>query len=464
MTLDDFRAACEKNLSPEELAVAKFKTGDALFAQKDFSGAVENYSAVASADKNLNALAAYQSLRAELELTNRAAAGVLFVKLARDFSDDELAQGSALLYGESLVNPAEARTLFEKLSLNFAGAPLEPQLRLAVARTFEQEQNWSAAATNYENWLRDFSTNELRPQADFAFAQAGFHAGDEARALKLFTDFVAQHPADTNASLAQFWIGDHFFRAQNFVAAETNYEAVFQNPAWKNSALFYPAQLMAGRAAMGRTDFKGATAYFTALIADTNCAAELRDRARFAAGAALMHMDSSDTNSTFANLVAATNLFAQIIAENPTNDFGLRALGETADCEVLLGDLVSATNTYAQIFATNSAADSSLRSRAQVGYAQALEKLAAQNVNGDKANLQVALDAYLEVFEQSNLREGETADLFWVKEAGLKAATLVGSLLDAERQKIFYAALEQKLPQLSAAIEKKIAALPSAQK
>jgi outer membrane protein assembly factor BamD (BamD/ComL family) len=459
--LEDFRAAAQKNLSPEELAVARFKTGDALFAQKDFRGARENYSAVATADKNLNNLALYQSLRCELELTNVTAAGDLFAQLAQSYSGGELEQGSALLYGESLVRPADARALFEKLAPTFAGAPLEPQLQLARAQTFEQEADWAAAVTNYEGWLQQYPTNELRPQADYALAQAVFHAGDEARALKLFTEFVAQHPADTNAPLAQFWIGDHFFRAENFVAAETNYEAVFQNPAWKNSPLFYPAQLMAGRAAMGRTDFKDASVYFTALIVDTNCSAELRDRARFAAGAALMHMDSSDTNSTFANLQSATNLFAQIIAENPTNDFTLRALGETADCDVLLGDFVSATNAYAQIFGTNSNAGVSARSRAQTGFGQALEKMASQNTNVDQANLQTALDAYLDVFDQKNLRDGETADLFWVKEAGLKAAPLVGKLLDAHTQKKFYAALEQKLPQLASAIEKKIVALPA---
>jgi outer membrane protein assembly factor BamD (BamD/ComL family) len=381
----------------------------------------------------------------------------LFNELSQTFSDSGLEQGSALLYGQSLVNPADARALFQQMTPKFSGSPLEPELRLAIARTFEQEQNWDAARTNYESWVRDYPTNSLRVQADFALAQAVFHLGDEARALDLFTDFVGQHPADTNAPLAQFWVGDHYFRSENFVKAETNYEAVYQNPAWKNSSLYYPAQLMAGRAAMDRTDYKDASQYFTALISDTNCAPELRDRARFAAGAALMHMDSSDTTSTFTNLQSATNLFAQIIAENPTNDFAMRAQGEMADCDVLLNDFASATNAYAQVFATNSIADISARSQAQVGFAQALEKLAIQ---GDSTNLQLALDAYLDVFQQTNLRDGETADLFWVKEAGLRAAPLVGTLLDARRQTNFYIELEKELPQLKAAIDKKIAAPP----
>jgi tetratricopeptide (TPR) repeat protein len=390
----------------------------------------------------------------------------MFDELRQTSSDGGLQQGSTLLYGESVVNPVEARAVFESMAPKFSGSPLEPQLRLAIARTYEQEPDWEAAATNYEAWLRDFPTNSLRAQADFALAQAVYHMGDEARAFGLFTDFVVQHPMDTNAPVAQFWIGDHFFRAENYVAAETNYEAVFQNPAWKNAAgVYYESQLKAGRAAMARTDFKGASTYFNALITDTNCAVETRERARFGAGAALMSMDSGDANSTFTNLQSATNLFAQIIAENFTNDFVVRAQGEMADCDVLLGDLVSATNAYAQVFATNSIADISARSRAQVGFAMTLKKMADQSGGIDNNNLQLALNTYLDVFfQQNNLRDGEVADPYWVKEAGIRAAPLVGTLLDSSRQLNFYNALEQKLPQLKASIDKKIDALQQSQK
>ena len=86
------------------------------------------------------------------------------------------------------MRPADARALFEKLAPNFSGSALEPQLKLAVARAFELEQNWPAALAGYADWRRDFPTNSLRPQADYALAQVNFHAGNEAAALALFTD------------------------------------------------------------------------------------------------------------------------------------------------------------------------------------------------------------------------------------------------------------------------------------
>jgi tetratricopeptide (TPR) repeat protein len=461
--LADFQAAQNK-LSAEDLAVAKFKTGDVLYAQKDFRGALENYRqvSVASVGRDLGGRALYQSLRACLELNDNAGAAAAFAEVFEIFSGGELGQGSALLFGESLVQPVDARALFEKLAPKFSGGPLAPQLKLALARTFEQEQNWSAAVTNYEGWLRDCPTNSLRPQAEYALAQANFHAGNEAMALRQFTQFVAQNPADASAPAAQWWIAEHYFRVSEFIGAETNYEAVFQNPTWKSSPLFYPAQLMAGRAAMGRTGYKDAADYFMRLIADTNCTDELLGvQARFACGAALMHLDTGATNAALVNMQMATNLFAQIIQKNPTNELGARAWGEIADCQMQMGDFVAATNAYAHTYGAGSAGDISVRSRAQFGSGLALEKMAGQLSGAEAENLlKLARDNYLEIFYRQNLRPGEVPDLFWLKKAGLQAAPLVGRFDGVRAQKKFYESLQASLPPLAGAIQKKIAALP----
>jgi len=464
-SLADFAAAAQRELAPADRAVANFKAGDVLFAQQDFKGALEKYQAVVSvAVHDLAGRAWYQSLRTYLELGDTAGAALAFDQIFGMFSDGELGQDSTLLYGESLVKPDEARALFEKLAPKFSGEPLEPELKLAIARTYEQEQDWPAAITNYEGWVRDFATNSLRSQADFALAEANYQAGNEAAALAQFTHFVAQYPADPLAPQAQWWVAEHFFRMGEYIGAETNYETVFQNQAWKSSPLFYPAQLMAGRAAMGRAGYKDAVNYFTQLYGDTNCPADTGVKARFAAGAALMLFNSSDTNATQANLQTATNLYNQIIQLNSTNETGARAWGEIGDCAQLLGDYVTATNAYAQVFSTNSPADISARSRAQVGFGLVLEKMAAQaaGTNATSVLNNLALQNYLFVFETwtgNNLRDGETADAFWVKKAGMQAAPLIGLLDNFETETNFYGQLKAQLPQLAEQIDKKIAAL-----
>lgn len=466
-SLADFETAAQKKLSPEDLAVAKFKIGDALFARNNFKGALTNYQAVLndfpgvpSVKKQLTGLALYQSLRADLELGNTAAAGEAFTNLFQEFSNDELGQAGSLLYGESLVQPDEARALLEKLAAKFSGSSLEPQVKLAVARTYEQEQNWPEAVTNYENWLSDFPTNRYRPQAEYALALANFHVGNETNALALFNRFVAQNGTNTLAPLAQWWIAGHFYREGEYIGAETNYERIYQD--WPASELAGDARMMAGRAAMARQSPSDASRYFLSIISDTNCPAtsDLGAQARFACAEALMQMPSPDTNNPAANYMTATNYLSQLLVL--TNETGARAWGEIGDCAMQLNDFDAATNAYAQVFSTNSAADISTRSAAQVAFGIALEKIAALPGAQDRTNLLLqALNSYLDVFDT---RFGKN-DPFWVHEAGLQALPLLPLFHSLNKPDVnkytadFITQMEHLFPQARDSLEKKRAAL-----
>jgi TolA-binding protein len=475
-SLADFQAAAALLPPSEDLAVARFKIGDALFAQKDFAMALENYHAVLEnfADYpavagSLAAPALYQSLRACLELNNLACASNALARIVKDYPAGGLAPGAALLYGESLTDvgqPAVARALFQQFLAQFPDTPLRPQVEMAVARTYEREQNWPAAIGGYESWLKNYSTNESVAQARYALAWAYFQADDETNAFKGFTDFVARHPMDTNAPLAQWWIADHYFRAGEFIAAETNYERIYQDPNWSSSSLVYESKLMAGHAAAARQGyFEAIRDYFSKMELDTNCPENLRVQATFAHGAALMRMDSTDTNNPLANFQSAAKLYGRICQMYPTNELGARAWGELGNCELQLTNYDLATNAYGQVFANpDLPANISLRSQAQIGFGVALEGKAALAAGEDKkALLRLALDNYLDVFETGygkNLRDGETADPWWIKYAGSRAAPLIGMLDDTAAEKKFYQRLAKLLPSLGDLAEKKIAALP----
>jgi TolA-binding protein len=469
-SLADFRTAAQRLPVSEDLALAKFKTGDALFALKDFAGARTSYQAVLDqfggfpeVVKSLDDRALYQILRANLELKDMVGAEAAMRQLLQKFPASELADHSLLLLGEGFSDSGatdDAFSLFREFEKQFPGSPLTPQVELAKARTFEREQNWRAAATNYAGWLKNYPTNGLRPQVEYALGRANFQAGDEAGAFAAFTNFVARYPTNELAPLAQWWVADDYFRSgTNFSEAEKNYETIFQTPAWRNSDLYYPAQLMAGRAAAARLGFPDAVNYFTKLLADTNCPTALATQAMFAYGGALMRMDAPDANRPLANFELATNIFAQIQFANPTNESGALAASELGDCQLQLGALDAATNAYAQ--AMNSPyANAGLRSRAQVGLGMVLEKKAvAAPPEARKALLDLALKNYLDVFETSygrGLADGETADAFWVKKAGLQALPLLSATSCPTN---FFTRLETLLPPLKDALEKKKAAL-----
>jgi len=472
-SLANFQAAAGQLPRSEDRAVAEFKAGDAMFALTNYAGATNSYLAVLDGygdfpevAKSLGDRALYQVLRADIELrdTNNAAAAM--DKLLEKFPASGLLDNSLLLAGEALSDfgkPANAREVFRRFETQFSGSPLKPEVEFAAARTFEQEQNWRAAVTGYGQWLKSYPTNDMQPKVKFALAQANFHAGDEAGAFRLFTAFVAGFPTNELAPLAQWWVADYYFRATNFTgvenyfAAETNYENIFQNSAWKASPLVWPARLMAGRAAMGRQGFSDAGRYFTKLIDDTNCPpeqADLKVQARFAYADALRQMAPSETNN--ASLQLALNLFGQICQLYPTNETGALAWSEAGDCNLQMGDLDAATNAYAQVL-NSPAAGPRLRGRAQVGLGLVLEKKAALlPPEGRTAMLKQALEIYLNL-----LYTDEVADAFWQKKAGLQALPLLATVGDRNPEALdkFFDRLEKWLPQLQKVLEQKKAAL-----
>jgi TolA-binding protein len=479
-SFDDFKTAAQKiaalQLPPsEDLLVAWFKMGDAQFAQGDFAGAQENYRAVLDslklfpeASATLGDLALYQSLRASLELKDMAGATNALAQILEKFPASQLAQGGALLVAESqtdLTQPANARALLEKFEVTFPNSPLRPQVELAVARTYEREQNWPAAIANYASWLEIFPTNDLRPQAIYSLAWADFQAGSETNAFMQFTNFVAQFPTNELAPLAQWWVADHFFRAGDFVNAERNYKYIFQNTDWQGSPsenrtnLFYPAQMMAGRAAVARLDYKGASRdYFTKLEQDTNCPIDLRVQATFAHGDALMRSDSTDTNNPLANFGAATNEFFQIVQLYPTNEQGALAWFYIGDCNMQLTNYDAATNAYAQVF-NSSSVNISARSQAQIAFGVTLEKMAAlAPATNQAALIGLARDNYYDVFKGNNLRKdnSEEPDSFWQKKAGFEAERLAEYFQEWQTAFDYYKDITNSWPSLQPALENRM--------
>jgi tetratricopeptide (TPR) repeat protein len=474
-SLADFRAAAALLPFSEDLAVAEFKLGDAQFALKDFAGAkqsyqnlLERFANVPDVMKSLGARALYQFLRCNLEWKDMAGADMAMRQLLEKYPASDLADDGMLLLGEGFSetgSQTNALKTFQDFAVLFPESPLTPQVELARARAYESALDWPAAIASHQAWLKNYPTNALRPQVEYSLGRANFQAGEEASALGIFTNFVAQYPTNDLAPLAQWWVADHYFRTgTNFQDAEKNYELIFQTPAWRDSTnlyyatnLFYQAQLMASRAAAGRLGFADAANYLTKMAADTNCPDSLRTQALFAYGGVLMRMDSTDTNQPLANFAAATNVFMLIYRDNSADDLGQLALSEFGDCCLQLGAFDAATNAYSQV--ASSSAGAGLRSRAQVGLGRVLEKKAESAApDAKKALLNQALKNYLDVLLETNLREGETADPFWVKKAGLQALPLMATLKTGDVDNVINR-LEKWLPSLTEMLEKKRAAL-----
>jgi TolA-binding protein len=451
-----FASAVEHLAGSPQQATAYFKLADAFYRQGNFGAAITNYRALSEkfskqpeVETHLLETALYQVVRAGLEGGDLAAATNAMAQILADYPNGFHAGRALLLTGQAVGgwDPAAARKLFSDYAQKVSDSSLRPELELAIARTYEEENRWPEAISEYDRWLASFTNHVQMARAEYSRAWANWKAGFETNAFLQFTNFLARFEKDSFAPLAQWWIADYFRRQGDFPEAEKNYKYCYQNTNWSASTeLAYQARMMAGRCAVARAAWGEAKRdYFRLLINDPNCPPDLQAQAWFAFGNASMSQISLDSTNKAPDYSEAINAFDKIPLLFPTNPIAVLALGEKACCLLQLSqtaqDLSSVTNAFQKVI-DSPLADARARSIAKVGLAITLEKLAQQSVDPDRTALfTAARDQYLDVLNGNVLRAGEPPDPFWTKEAGLKVSRLLGDVLKQRVQAI--KALEQ---------------------
>lgn len=462
----DFQSASDELPLSLDLAVARFKLGDAAYQLNDLTNALQNYQSVVNdftnypvVGRTLGAQALYQTVRICTQLQDFVGASNAMARTLEIYPENTLTETSILLVGEEfsdLGQPVKARALFEKFKEVFPKSDEIPKVEMAIAKTYQQENNWPMAISIYNSWVGRYPDNTNLPEVEYARAWANFQAGNETNAFLQFTNFLAEFPTNQYAPIAQWWLGDYYSGQSDWADAEKNYKLVYQN--WPSHELAYPAMYMAGRSAMGRQGYEDAKTDFETLTTDTNCPPQYDAQALFALGDVFMQEPSPDTNNPLANFSQAKQYFEAVCQTYPNSEQAALAWGEIGDCNLQLATqnpefYKDATNAYNQVIASSSA-EVAERSQAQVGIGIVLEKRAALAPENKTALLQSALDNYLDVFFGNNLRTGENSDPHWVKTAGLQALPLIETLGTGDPDK-FINQMETLLPQLKDSLEKK---------
>jgi TolA-binding protein len=465
-----FRSAAQQLPFSQDQAVARFKWGDAQFMVSDYAGAVTNYDFVATHYSSLPGLnpwlpelALYQTVRAALSNDVTAATRAMR-RIMDSYPNGFAGPHCLLLLGQGLAqrgDAAGARELFADFEKAYPTNSLLPEVRLAVARSYEREDKWDAAVSEYRDWISRFTNHAELPRAEFYLARDDFMAGRATNAFVLFTNFIARFPTNELAQQAQWWIADYHFGQGRFHDAEINYQWIYQNTNWPLSELTYQAQMKAGWAAMASYGYKDAFGYFTNLAANPACPLDLRIQATYDAGAASMSRTDSDATNRFQE---AISWFGTIPQSYPTNPLAPLALGMIGNCYLQLADTdhpkfyENAANAYQQVITNSPPASVAARSQAMVGLGLVAEGLAKlKSGAAQTALLNQALEDYLRVFfYENNVRDGEHADLFWLKKAGLEAGRVAETLQQWQEVIIIYQELEEWLPQMRLTLEKKI--------
>jgi TolA-binding protein len=437
--LADFVNAAAQLPPSEEQAVARFKLGDTHAALTNYAAAITNYwwvvtnaSAAPGVKEGLAGHALHQIVRAAIELGDLRDAEAALDRILASSATRVFGDRSLLLFGQAVAKagqPGAARQLYADFSQRFPESPLAAEVRLALARSYQQEGNWTDAVAEYERWATNYPGHPSRPRAEFDRAWGHYHVGNETNALTLFTNFLAQFPKHPLAPWAQHWVADHYFRREQFDLADLNYQKIFQNTNWPVSELTFHARLMAGRAALFRQGYNDARSYFTNLIVDPQCPTNLLPEVYFELGNTLMSEPAPGTTNALTRYSEAVIAFGKIPQLFPESPFAPLAWGQMGNCYLQLASADPrqydrALEVYTNVLASP-LADVTARTTAEIGIATVCEKRAASAVGADKTSLlNEALRHYLYVVEGRQLRPNETAEPILAKEAALAGARL----------------------------------------
>jgi len=464
-SLAAFRTAAGLLPSSEDLIYALLNWADTQCQLRDWAGAATNYQALiarpdaAQLAPDLVHQAQFQLVRVNVERQQ--------ADQAKDSLDDLLQRApkypkadQAMLLVAQLLNrlgkPVDARKILENLIERYAQSPLIPEARLAIARSYSSEPTWDQALTLWDQWVQVYSNHPaLLPQAEFYRAWSYDQAGQGSNALVLFTNFVARFPTNPLAPLAQNWIGDYYYNQGQFPKAEENYQILYQK--WPLSELTYPAKLKAGQSALLRQGFDDAIGYFTNLINDALCPADVVASAFFSFGDVLM---SKPTTNLTARYEAAIIAFGKIPQNYPTNRLVPLAWGKIGDCYFQLAaqdtnQYRNASQFYNRVLDSKQATWAS-RCQAEIGLGLIDEKLAQLRPGPEQAALLTsAQDHYANVLYEKTRRPSEPRDPFWLEEAGLKAARLAELGHRWQEAASLYSRLKELLPALGPMLDAK---------
>jgi TolA-binding protein len=483
-----FKSATERLPVSIDQATAQFKWADCQFQLTDYGGAISNYWLVVTNYPGLSEVtnrfttqALYQIVCAGIAGNDLSSASAALARLLAHDPTSEWAARSELLVGQAFSRQEKAsaaRAVFVDFGQRFTNSAMLPEVKLALARTFELERNWPAALAEYSAWLTAYTNQATVPpgliaQAAFDQARLAYQTKPDTNSLALLSAFVGRFPESTNAPLAQYFIGEYHFGQADYERAELHFQdkLLFQHPNALIDGLAYQARLMAARAAFAGQRYRSVRDYAGWLItngplsvASSPIPVPIVAQAYIFLGDSFIAESPQGATNKLAGFGEAITAFLKIVENLATNEFVPVAWGRIGDCHRQLAALepaqaVKRCENAAEAYrkATAPAADVTTRSLAEIGLGLVLQTLASLRPPAEQGPLlDQALGHFVRVFYRTNLREGEQPDSDCVMKAGLAAAELAEQLKKWEQAVNLYRRLQTELPPLHDRLVKKI--------
>jgi TolA-binding protein len=447
----------EKAIQAGELEDAESQERHYELAARFYNVLLKDYATMGSVTNGLFDLALYQLAQADIKVGDQQGAEAAVDRIVHEYRGSGFGERSQLLLGEDSSrkgNYDQAREMFTNLLETYPNTALRPEIQLAVARTYEQEGEWSNALGVCENWLQNtnFATNALLPEVEFARALDTGKAGMETNALEQMTNFVSQFQSNSLArglaAQAQNWIGDYYRNHGDEEKADLAYQNV-----WvlfpDAGELVFQARLMAGKTAE-YYDLRQASNDYSYLAENTNASAAITNEAWFQLGYTDFLQFQANRNLAGKPLLDdAITALRKVTNASPSNPLAPQALGQLGNCwlawaplQTVPEDKTNAFKTAAQMFQAEldlPQADVTARSQAEYGLG-----LVEQGLNHPDE----ALAHYLRVVDD----DSEKPDPAWVKEAGVAAVRLYEEQKEWAKAVRVYARVKAVVPTIGGSL------------
>ena len=242
---------------------------------------------------------------------------------------------------------------------------MKPEVDLAIARTYEREEDWTNAVNKLYAWVEANTNHELLPEAEYRLAWAYFKAGKTTRAVPTFTNFAANYPGERAADEAASLDGTSLSERQ-IMTGGSHFQK--DHEPGRRPRSFRKARMRAGQAARivcGPGELSAGYRYFRGLAKDTNCPPGLQLEAQFAA-ATRSSFRGANQPGPLPNAVA---IFGDIATNHPGDPQAPRAWGRMGDCYQLFGGwgdtnaFLLAINAYGKVLNATNAEIASVRRR-----------------------------------------------------------------------------------------------------
>lgn len=185
-----------------------------------------------------------------------AEATVTLRRFVEQHEKSPLAPAAHLLLGQELGKRGEwakASPHLESAVRLASDDQTRERASLLLGNARSESQQWAAAESTFNEYLRAYPTSELWFQARFGLGWARENAGKHGEAIEAYREVTVRHQGPT-AARAQFQIGECLFalaRHEDAVREFAKVEALYAYPEWTAAALYESGRCLQ---ALGRPD------------------------------------------------------------------------------------------------------------------------------------------------------------------------------------------------------------------